>query len=89
MPLAVVAVTMEMRKLKNTCVVTKYRVEANRLWVDGDTPLDERWLDDVVRRKLALRSLMPLGTEFTDTRAVRTLEGSPLTAEDCERDMIT
>jgi hypothetical protein len=57
--------------------VTTYQVEYAKHFKDASVPFEERWLDEVIRRKLMVRNLVYLGDDFLDTRVEEKHNGDP------------
>lgn len=55
-------------KQPETFAVTQYHVEFNKIQYPADTPLEDRWLDAVVQRKLKCRHIIDLGDDFLNSR---------------------
>lgn len=57
--------------------VSRYQVEYAKHFKDASVPFEGRWLDEVVRRKLQVRTLINLGDDFLDTRLEEKHIGDP------------
>mmetsp|Transcript_3259 Transcript_3259/g.4601 ORF Transcript_3259/g.4601 Transcript_3259/m.4601 type:complete len:130 (+) Transcript_3259:191-580(+) len=67
-PVAVAHVYITVLVIEGRYVVVSYQVEGRRQVLDPDTPFNEVWLDELIRRKSSLRGLIDLYDDFTDTR---------------------
>lgn len=55
----------------------RYQVEYAKHFKDASVPFEGRWLDEVIRRKIQLRSLIELGDDFLNTRLEEKEDGDP------------
>ncbi|CAM9560831.1 unnamed protein product [Heterosigma akashiwo] len=74
-PTAVAHVYLSVLVLDTKFLVMSYQVEGRREILDPETPFNERWIDEVIRRKTALRGLVDVSDDFTRTRITEESNG--------------
>uniref|UniRef100_A0A7S2Y1G3 Uncharacterized protein n=1 Tax=Fibrocapsa japonica TaxID=94617 RepID=A0A7S2Y1G3_9STRA len=67
-PLAVAKVIVRVVSTGGQHVVISYSVEGRKQQFDPNTEFEERWLDEVIERKMKMRGIIDLSDEFTESR---------------------